>query len=108
MQWTYEIKGSHPQYKIPEVEGGNLNNKLSKDMIEAMKKKKQEKKNFLKENLKYASTSAKPGHLNAGQSRIEGGSPSRAAGLNVSARGGSKHRAGQKDHSNERSTFIGK
>jgi len=30
MQWTYEIKGSHPQYKIPEAEGGNLNNKLSR------------------------------------------------------------------------------
>lgn len=32
MQWTYEIRGSHPQYKIPEVQGGRLNNKLSKDM----------------------------------------------------------------------------
>ena len=30
MQWTYEIRGSHPQYKIPSVQGGRLNNKLSK------------------------------------------------------------------------------
>lgn len=30
MQWTYEIRGSHPQYKIPTVQGGRLNNKLSK------------------------------------------------------------------------------
>ena len=32
MQWTYEIRGSHPQYKIPEVGGGRINNKLSKDI----------------------------------------------------------------------------
>jgi len=71
-----------------------------------MKKKKQEKKNFLKENLKMAGQHASAlGHQ---QSRIEGGSPSRGAGLNVSARGGSKSRVGGKEHSNERSTFIGK
>ena len=31
MQWTYEIRGSHPQYKIPTIQGGGrLDNKLSK------------------------------------------------------------------------------
>ena len=70
-------------------------------MLDAMKRKKAEKKNFLKENLKF-----KPGHpghpggLAGGQSRIEG-SPHRGA-ANVSARGGSKSRLG-KDHSAERS-----
>jgi hypothetical protein len=24
MQWTYEIRGSHPHYKIPEVGGGRI------------------------------------------------------------------------------------
>lgn len=32
MQWTYEIRGSHPQYKIPTVQGGRIDNKMSKDM----------------------------------------------------------------------------
>ena len=26
MQWSYEIRGSHPQYKIPEVKGGRFIN----------------------------------------------------------------------------------
>lgn len=52
MQWTYEIRGSHPQYKIPEVGGGRLNNKLSKEVANVIKANHTEKKNFLKENLK--------------------------------------------------------
>ena len=52
MQWTYEIRGSHPQYKIPEPGGGRIQNKLSKELIGALKQKHGEKKNFLKENLK--------------------------------------------------------
>ena len=55
MQWTYEIRGSHPQYKIPQVEGGRLNNKLSKAQSIAIKQKEQ--KNFMRANLqatKYA------------------------------------------------------
>lgn len=58
MQWTYEIRGSHPQYKIPEVGGGRINNKLSKEVVTIIKQNHNEKKNFLKENLKttrYAS-----------------------------------------------------
>ena len=33
IQWTYEIKGSHPQYKIPEVRGGRIENRLSRDVL---------------------------------------------------------------------------
>jgi len=56
MQWTYEIRGSHPQYKIPSVQGGRLNNKLSKEQAQVINVK--EKKNFMRTNLqatKYAS-----------------------------------------------------
>lgn len=59
MQWTYEIRGSHPQYKIPEVGGGRIANRLSKDVVRTMKQKQQAKKNFLKENLR---TSHKAGN----------------------------------------------
>jgi hypothetical protein len=52
MQWTYEIRGSHPQYKIPEVGGGRINNKLSKEVTNMIKQNHTEKKNFMKENLK--------------------------------------------------------
>lgn len=62
MQWTYEIRGSHPQYRIPEVGGGRINNKLSRDVVRHIKAKQSEKKNFLKDNLKasrYISNSPK-------------------------------------------------
>jgi hypothetical protein len=49
MQWTYEIKGSHPQYKIPEVGGGRIANRLSKDVLQIQKAKQANKKNFIKE-----------------------------------------------------------
>lgn len=40
MQWTYEIKGSHPQYKIPEVGGGRISNRLDKSVLVRMKAEK--------------------------------------------------------------------
>ena len=49
MQWTYEIRGSHPQYKIPQVLGGRIQNKLSKELASKIIHK--EKKNFLRDNL---------------------------------------------------------
>lgn len=49
MQWTYEIRGSHPQYKIPQASGGRIQNKLSKEMQSKITHK--EKKNFLRDNL---------------------------------------------------------
>jgi predicted RNA binding protein YcfA (HicA-like mRNA interferase family) len=52
MQWTYEIRGSHPQYKIPEVGGGRIANRLSKDVVKTMKAKQAVKKNFLRDNLR--------------------------------------------------------
>jgi len=57
MQWTYEIRGSHPQYKIPQAQGGRIQNKLSKEA--ASKMLNREKKNFLRDNLaatKYGSS----------------------------------------------------
>ena len=36
MQWTYEIRGSHPQYKIPNVAGGRIENKLSKELTKQL------------------------------------------------------------------------
>ena len=55
MQWSYEIRGSHPQYKIPEVKGGRfVNNRLSKEILKVLKERHETKKNFLKENLKTA------------------------------------------------------
>ena len=52
MQWTYEIKGSHPQYKIPDVGGGRIANRLSKDVLQIQKAKQANKKNFIKENVR--------------------------------------------------------
>ena len=85
MQWTYEIRGSHPQYKIPTVEGGRLKNKLNNR--QALLLAHAEKKNFMKANLqatKYASPQKSLGvaatnrsvNQLGGQSR-DGGSPPR-------------------------------
>ena len=52
MQWTYEIKGSHPQYKIPEVGGGRISNRLDKSILYRMKAEKNTKKNFVRDNLR--------------------------------------------------------
>jgi hypothetical protein len=54
MQWTYEIRGSHPHYKIPEVGTGRIANKLSANVVKQMKQKQLTKKNFLKHNLRTA------------------------------------------------------
>jgi len=52
MQWTYEIRGSHPQYKIPEVGGGRIANKLSKDvLIKRQSVHGGKPKNFMAANL---------------------------------------------------------
>jgi hypothetical protein len=72
MQWSYEVRGSHPQYKIPEVKGGKyinnrykffryvlIFNRLSKEILKVIKERNQVKKNFLKENLKTAKASPK-------------------------------------------------
>lgn len=49
MQWTYEIRGTHPQYKIPTVQGGRIENKLSKEVLNKQMAG-QAPKNFLREN----------------------------------------------------------
>lgn len=108
MQWTYEIRGSHPHYKIPEVGGGRIQNKLSKEITEAIKIKQGEKKNFMRENLKYIKngpgmTSMK--EYSPSRDKLVGGGPSQA---NMSMRGGNnKSRVGvtARELSNERSTM---
>ena len=52
MQWSYEIKGTHPHYKIPEPKGGRLNNKLEKELEDKVMHKFELGKNFLAENKK--------------------------------------------------------
>lgn len=106
MQWTYEIRGSHPHYKIPEASGGRLNNKLSVGQKQHLRHRGSEKKNFMRTNLnatKFANVDqsrdnsplkqlsktrqsrvsagalgGSPGS-NKGKSRIQGDSPSRAS-----------------------------
>ena len=60
MQWTYEIRGSHPHYKIPEAKGGRLQNQMTREQRVTAMKKQGEKKNFMRTNLnatKYAEVS---------------------------------------------------
>jgi hypothetical protein len=105
MQWTYEIRGSHPHYKIPEVGGGRIQNKLSKEVADVLKQKHGEKKNFLRENLKTSK------YIPGGMSQKEY-SPSRLGGgpsvANFSTRGGPNNRSriggagATRDLSNER------
>ena len=79
MQWTYEIRGSHPQYKIPQVGGGRIANKLSKDVIDKRKSVQGKPRNFLADNLK-ATRYASPGKSQLGNepSRQRGTSPNKS------------------------------
>lgn len=48
MRWIYTIKGVHPHYQPPEVVGGRLDNKLTKQPASS-------KKNFIRDNMKQLS-----------------------------------------------------
>ena len=92
MQWTYEIRGSHPHYKIPEVGTGRIENKLSRDIAEKMKQKHNEKKNYIRENLKtskYAVGTISQKEYSPTRPALAGG-PSVA---NFSTRGGNNTRS---------------
>jgi hypothetical protein len=52
MQWTYEIRGSHPHYQIPKVQGGRIENRLSKEVLTNMQNNRSQNKNFLMKNLR--------------------------------------------------------
>ena len=54
MQWTYAMKGSHPEYRIPKPGGGRLDNKITKDVeLKLMHRSPTgTKKNFVKDNIK--------------------------------------------------------
>ena len=49
MRWIYTIKGVHPHYQRPEVQGGRLDNKLVKHPVSSSKK------NFIRNNMKQLS-----------------------------------------------------
>jgi hypothetical protein len=66
MQWTYEIRGSHPHYKIPEVAGGRIANKLSTAVMTKMQANKDVKKNFLQKNMKTSTAYNKSPKKNFG------------------------------------------
>jgi len=95
MQWTYEIRGSHPQYKIPEAKGGRINNRLSTKVLKKLNEKQAVKKNFLKENLKQLHQRSPKKVLDGVQSMA-----------NISYRGGGASTAGgyRKDPSPGKST----
>ena len=65
IQWTCEIQGSHPQYKIPQFGGGQIANELSKDVIDKRKSIQGKLKNFLADNMK-ATRYASPGKSQQG------------------------------------------
>lgn len=48
MRWIYTIKGVHPHYQPPEVQGGRLDNKPVKMPMNS-------KKNFIRDNMKHIS-----------------------------------------------------
>jgi hypothetical protein len=48
MRWIYTIKGVHPHYQPPEVQGGRLDNK-------PVKLPANNKKNFIRDNMKHIS-----------------------------------------------------
>lgn len=63
MQWyciivivnrAYQIKGSHPEYKVPKPGGGRLDNKLGKELESKLLHKgpTSTQKNYIKENMK--------------------------------------------------------
>jgi hypothetical protein len=52
MQWTYEIRGSHPHYQIPKVQGGRIENRLSKEVATKIANSHGQQKNFLMKNLR--------------------------------------------------------
>ena len=99
MQWTYEIRGSHPHYKIPEVGTGRIANKLSKEVQQKLKQQHTTKKNFLRTNQKNVQLMSKSPKKD-GQQSLANLSYRGNAGM-ASTAGGLKAR----DLSNERSTF---
>ena len=60
MQWTYELRGTHPQYVLPDL-ASKVDNRLRPDVEHRVKeeKSKQRKKNFLRDNIKGGSNNSK-------------------------------------------------
>ena len=101
MQWTYEIRGSHPHYKIPEAKGGRLNNQLTRHQRDVMSKRISEKKNFLRNNLnatKYASVEGSP---------TREASPQKQRSVGTAGRSDRKMHGSPGSNKNDRSTHKG-
>ena len=70
MQWSYAIKGTHPQYKKPDVGGGGVDNRLSRATRDAVQTaRSQSRKNFIKTNISGSRKSPKRAGTGVGKSR---------------------------------------
>mmetsp|Transcript_28943 Transcript_28943/g.66987 ORF Transcript_28943/g.66987 Transcript_28943/m.66987 type:complete len:2816 (+) Transcript_28943:96-8543(+) len=49
MQWTYEVRGVHPQYQPPKAKEAKVSSKISAEVEQSMV---HQKRNFMKENTK--------------------------------------------------------
>ena len=58
MQWSYLIKGTHPTYHRPEVGGGRLDNRLSRETRDVVQTARP-RKNFIKDNITGSKRSPK-------------------------------------------------
>ena len=72
MQWTYEIKGSHPHYRVPEPKlGGRIANKLRPEVQHERRMKTSTKKNFMTKNMRAAAITQPAAERNS-PGRIKG------------------------------------
>eukprot|EP00744_Colponema_vietnamica_P002583 GILI01004025.1.p2 GENE.GILI01004025.1~~GILI01004025.1.p2 ORF type:complete len:196 (+),score=74.20 GILI01004025.1:2-589(+) len=51
MQWSYEVRGTHPHYVAPVIHGTRIDNRLRED-VESKLRQPVRSKNYLKENMK--------------------------------------------------------
>lgn len=65
MLWSYKLIGRHPSYKVPEPEGGRLDNKLVRDPLAS-----NQRKNYIRNNIKNLSPSRSGANL-ASRSKAE-------------------------------------
>ena len=65
MLWSYKLIGRHPSYKVPEPEGGRLDNKLVRDPLI-----QNQRKNYIRNNIKNLSPTRSGANL-ASRSKAE-------------------------------------
>ena len=58
MQWTYEVRGTHPEYKAPQKQS-RIDSKLNKSLSSELSRAQGSKgKNFLRQNMSVKSVSS--------------------------------------------------